>query len=123
MVGIASKPLGDSGRIVWGDFRVCRRGKFLFRQQVRASAPAGVAPEPLGDSDQIAWGVLSAGVSVCTLVGVASVFSFWPIVSRSVVPDVWLRPRDGTRRSFIYRGIGRAEVLSESESWIRGSDE
>ena len=56
----ALEPPGDLGRIIWGIFVLT----------------AGVAPEPPGDSGRIAWGFLSAGVCVCTLVGVVSSFLF-----------------------------------------------
>ena len=55
--GVALEPLGESGRIVWGVFRVCQWGNFLFRLWVRMSAPVGVAPKPLGDSGRIVWGI------------------------------------------------------------------
>ena len=40
-------------------------GEVLFRQRVRASAPAGVAPEPPGDSGRIVWGFFSAAMRAC----------------------------------------------------------
>ena len=82
----------------------------MFRQRVRASAPAGVAPEPPGDLGRIIWKVLLAGVCACIL-GEIELLTKVPCVAEAAF-------RDPRAVEVVSLGIGQ---VSARGSWPRCS--